>query len=160
MAEYDLSRLIILLVADNSYIRKVLRSILKGLGVENISTAVNGEDAIDHLKAMKAGGRPGPDMIISDLIMSPINRLLLGRWVRSATESPNRMVSFIMMSGADEEDYVNAAHDLGMTEFLAKPFSVTSIYERILEVIDYPRQFVTTQKYFGPDRRRKESLKR
>lgn len=42
-----------------------------------------------------------------------------------------------------------------MTEFLAKPFSVTSVYERILEVIDYPRQFVTTQKYFSPDRRRR-----
>ena len=100
MAEYDLSRLTILLVEDNSYIRNVLANIFRGLGVENISTAVDGETAINHLKAMSADGRPGPDIIISDLVMSPINGLLLVRWVRSAKESPNRMVPFIMMSGA------------------------------------------------------------
>ncbi len=156
MTEYDLSRLGILLVEDNSYIRNVLAKILRGLGVESISTAVNGEDAIDHLKAMNAGGRPGPDIIVSDLVMAPINGLLLVRWVRSAKDSPNRMAPFIMISGAADEEYVNAARNLGMTEFMAKPFSVTTIYERIFEVIDYPRQFVTTQNYFGPERRRHE----
>ena len=43
-----------------------------------------------------------------------------------------------------------------MTEFLAKPFSVHSVYKRVLEVIDYPRQFIATHSYFGPDRRRKD----
>ena len=61
---------------------------------------------------------------------------------------------FIMLSGAADNEYVHAARDLGTTEFLAKPFSAETVSKRILEVINHPRQFVTTESYFGPDRRR------
>ncbi|MEQ9448960.1 MAG: response regulator, partial [Rhodospirillaceae bacterium] len=37
---------------------------------------------------------------------------------------------------------------------MAKPFSVDNIYKVLQRIIDAPRQFVTTQTYFGPDRRR------
>lgn len=155
MTEYDLSRFGVLLVEDNQYVRNTLEDLLRHFKFGRIATAENGQDAIDYLKSMKMGHSVGPDMIISDLVMAPINGLLLLRWVRAAKESPNRMVPFVMLSGAADVEYVNSSRELGVTEFLAKPFSATSVYERVLEVIDYPRQFVTTQKYFGPDRRRK-----
>ena len=66
------------------------------------------------------------------------------------------MVPFIMLSGAADQDYVASARDLGATEFLAKPFSGETVYKKLLEVIDFPRQFVMTQNYFGPDRRRRK----
>lgn len=155
LSEYDFSRCSLLLVEDNLYVRNTLEDLLRHFQFGRISTAENGEDAIDYLKSMKVTQNPGPDLIVSDLVMTPINGLLLLRWTRTAKESPNRMVPFVMLSGAADREYVNSSRDLGVTEFLAKPFSATSIYERILEVIDYPRQFVTTQKFFGPDRRRK-----
>jgi len=97
-----------------------------------------------------------PDIIVSDLVMSPINGLLFLRWMRTSKDSPNKMIPFIMLSGAADEGYVHSARDLGATEFLAKPFSATSVYVHLLKVIEQPRQFVTTTKYFGPDRRRKK----
>jgi len=138
------------------FVRNTFEDMLRHFEFDKIATAENGEDAIDYLKLMKSADNPGPDIIISDLVMAPINGLLLTRWVRSAKECPNRMVPFILISGAADREYVHSARDLGVTEFIAKPFSVTSVYERVLEVIDYPRQFVTTQKYFGPDRRRRK----
>ena len=156
VAEYDLSRCSVFLVEDNIYVRNTLEDLLRNFQFARVSTAENGEEAIDYLKSMKQAGNPGPDLIISDLVMQPINGLLLLRWSRTSKDSPNRMAPFVMVSGAADREYVNSARDLGVTEFIAKPFSATSVYERILEVIDYPRQFVTTQKYFGPDRRRKE----
>lgn len=156
MASYNLSRCNILLVEDNVFVRNTFEDMLRHFEFDKIATAENGEDAIDYLKLMKSVDNPGPDIIISDLVMAPINGLLLTRWVRSAKECPNRMVPFILISGAADREYVHSARDLGVTEFIAKPFSVTSVYERVLEVIDYPRQFVTTQKYFGPDRRRRK----
>lgn len=156
MASYNLSRCNVLLVEDNVFVRNTFEDMLRHFEFDKIATAENGEDAIDYLKLMKSVDNPGPDIIISDLVMAPINGLLLTRWVRSAKECPNRMVPFILISGAADREYVHSARDLGVTEFIAKPFSVTSVYERVLEVIDYPRQFVTTQKYFGPDRRRKK----
>jgi hypothetical protein len=41
-----------------------------------------------------------------------------------------------------------------VTEFLAKPISAKSLYERILNVVANPRPFIKTKSYFGPDRRR------
>ena len=157
MATYNFSRCNVFLVEDHIYVRNTFEDLLRHFQFERVSVAENGEAAIDYLKTMKQAGNAGPDIIISDLVMSPINGLPLLRWTRTAKESPNRMVPFVMLSGAADRDYVASARDLGVTEFIAKPFSAASVYEHILQVIDFPRQFVTTQRYFGPDRRRRES---
>ena len=157
MATYNFSRCSVFLVEDNVYVRNTFEDLLRYFQFERVSSAENGEAAIDYLKTMKQAGNAGPDIIISDLVMSPINGLLLLRWTRTAKESPNRMVPFVMLSGAVDREYVASARDLGVTEFIAKPFSATSVYGHILQIVDYPRQFVTTQKYFGPDRRRREA---
>ena len=155
MAQYDFQRCNVLLVEDNDYIRTTFEDMLRHFQFGRVATAKNGEEAIDYLRTMGTGAL-GLDMVFSDLVMTPINGLLLLRWLRAAKDSPNRMMPFMMVSGAADQNYVNSARDLGVTEFIAKPFSVTSVYERILEVIDYPRQFITTQNYFGPDRRRRK----
>jgi len=154
LAVYNLSRVNILLVEDNVFVRNTIEDLLRQFQFGQVSIASSGEDAIEYLKTMNMAAQFGPDIIISDLVMSPINGMLLLRWVRSAKDSPNKMAPFIMLSGAADEAYVSSSRDLGVTEFLAKPFSAESVYGRILEIIDYPRQFVTTQRYFGPDRRR------
>jgi DNA-binding response OmpR family regulator len=161
LAVYNLELLTVLIVEDNIYIRNVVENLLRTFRVGEVITAVNGEDAIEALKmsssVARQGAGKGPDIIISDLLMSPINGMLFLRWLRGAAESPNRFVPFIMLSGAADNDYVTASRDLGTTEFLAKPFSAQSVYRRLLEVIDRPRQFIATSAYFGPDRRRRES---
>jgi len=154
VAEYDFQRCNVLLVEDNAYIRTTFEDMLRHFKFGQVATAANGEEAIDYLRTMGAGSM-SLDMVFSDLVMTPINGLLLLRWIRAAKDSPNRMLPVMMISGAADQGYVNSARDLGVTEFIAKPFSVTSVYERILKVVDYPRKFITTQNYFGPDRRRR-----
>lgn len=154
MSELHLERFSILLVEDNDFVRHTLEDLLRYFKIEQIKMARNGEEAISVLKQMKRSQHPGPDIIISDLIMSPINGQLLLRWVRTSKESPNRFVPFIMVSGAADREYVASVRDLGVSEFLAKPFSVNSVYEHIAHVIHRPRPFIATQEYFGPDRRR------
>lgn len=158
MAVYDLERCSVYLVEDNAYIRNILQGLMRRVKFGRVTTANNGAEAIEYFKELHKqplGRPPTFDLVISDLVMTPINGLLFLRWIRTAKESPNRFIPFVMLSGAADEDYVSAARDLGVTEFLAKPFSVESVYRKVLEVIDYPRQFVTTQSYFGPDRRRR-----
>jgi CheY-like chemotaxis protein len=158
LAIYDFERCSVYLLEDNSYIRKVVESLLHGIKFGRVSSAPDGAEAIEFFRALQAGARlgggPAFDVVISDLVMAPINGLLFLRWLRTAKGSPNRFIPFIMLSGAADAKHVNAARDLGVTEFLSKPFSVTPVYKKILEVIDCPRQFVATQSYFGPDRRR------
>ena len=154
MTQYDLSRCSILLVDDDINVRKALKTLLFNFKFGQIETANNGEDAIEYLKLMKQDYHPGPDLIISNLVMAPIDGLMLLRWIRWSKDCPNRMVPFLMISGATSRDNVSSSRDLGANEFIASPFSPTSIYGQILKIIDYPRQFVSAQSYFGPDRRR------
>ena len=156
MEAFDLSRLGIFLVEDNSYIRVTLENVLRQFQFGRINSVNDGQKAVEFMKKLGSGNVSTPDIIISDLVMAPINGLLFLRWVRTSKDSINRMIPFIMLSGAADETYVNSARDLGVTEFLAKPFSGASIYKHIVKVIENPRQFITTTEYFGPDRRRKK----
>ena len=56
------------------------------------------------------------------------------------------------------EKRVRMARDSGVTEFLKKPFTAESLYKRIEEIIERPRQFVRADSYIGPDRRRNKKL--
>lgn len=158
MAVYDFYRLDVTVVEDNLYVRSILEGLLRHFKIQNITSFANGAEAIEYFKARRddpmANGSI-PDFVIADLVMVPINGLLFLRWLRTAKESPNRFVPFIMLSGAADEQYVSAARDHGADEFLAKPFSAATVYRRILEIVDFPRQIVATQSYFGPDRRRR-----
>lgn len=157
MGVYNLERLTFLLVDDNRFVLKILQDVLKILGAGQVITAENGVEAIEFLSAQQGPYGCPVDMVISDLIMAPIDGHLLFKWIRQGKESPNRFLPFIMMSGAADTDSVEKARDGGANEFLAKPFSAQSVSDRVLEVIDYPRQFVATREYFGPDRHRRVS---
>ena len=159
MAVYDLSRIRILLVEDNRFVRNMFRDTLTHFRVGHVEVASNGAEAVEMLKVpggQMIPGLPTADIVISDLVMAPIDGLLLLRWLRSSKDSPNRFMPFIMLSGAADSNYVSQARDLGTTEFLAKPFAIETVYKHILEVIDYPRPFITSREYFGPDRRRRD----
>lgn len=155
--EYNFQHLNILLVEDNQYVRRILESVLQQLTVGGVTTAKNGVDAIERLKSEGAGVSGGSrfDIVISDMMMAPIDGMLLLKWIRESKESPNRFMPFIMMSGAADDINVQKARDQGINEFLAKPFSAASVCERVLQLIDQPRQFVATTNYFGPDRHRR-----
>lgn len=94
------------------------------------------------------------DLVISDYALETLNGVELAELVRGAEDSPNRYVPIIMVSAYTEKWRIEAARDAGVTEFLAKPLCAQDLYGRLLEVIERPRKFVRTPRYFGPDRRR------
>lgn len=159
MAVYDFERLNVLLIEDNGFIRRVFYELLKSIGIGRVEVLKNGAEAVERLRNVhdghKLSGVLDFDIVICDLLMAPVNGLLTLRWVRTAKDSPNRFLPFMMLSGAADKVNVGAARDLGTSDFLAKPFSATTVYKHLLEVIDYPRPFIATNTYFGPDRRRR-----
>ena len=59
------------------------------------------------------------------------------------------------MTGYSNRVRVEHARDEGITEFLAKPYTSRDLYNRIVQIIEKPRQFVKNKEFFGPDRRRR-----
>jgi CheY-like chemotaxis protein len=147
------------LVEDNNYMRSMLAIILKALGVENVKLATHGGEAIEVLKLMQLdpqrAGLMSVDMILSNWEMSPVDGLILLRWVRRHKESPDRFIPFVMVTGYADKHKVAESRDLGVTEMLAKPYSLDNVAERLMQVVEKPRQFVHTSTYFGPGRRRR-----
>jgi two-component system chemotaxis response regulator CheY len=62
----------------------------------------------------------------------------------------------IMMTGYSDKVRVEEARDVGVTEFLAKPFTAQDLYARIEKLIEKPRRFVEAEAFFGPERRRRK----
>lgn len=61
----------------------------------------------------------------------------------------------VLITGYSAWSRVEEARDAGVTEFLVKPFTANDLAKRIAHVINKPRDFIETQDFFGPDRRRR-----
>lgn len=147
-ARYVLDNINILVIDDNKHMANLVTEILHALGAKNTRQAGDAALAFQELKHFSA------DVIIVDWHMEPLDGLDFVRLVRTAKDSPNLYVPIIMLSGYTEYQRITEARDAGINEFLAKPISAKSIYQRIANIIDNPRPFIRTKHYFGPDRRR------
>lgn len=157
---YDLSRLNVLVVDDCEFSKRTVCNVLRILKVGKLMTAKDGSEAIEVIKesveSSAVRGQSNIDIIITDWLMDPVNGAMLLRWVRRSKESPNRFMPVLALSGAVDQANIAEARDLGVTEFIAKPFSITSVAKRLVAVIEQPRQYVFNGSYFGPDRRRRK----
>lgn len=147
----NFKKLSVLVVEDLKPMRELLAAVLKDLGVGHISTANDGEEGFRAVRTHN------PDILITDWEMNPVNGLELTRRVRLSPMSPNRLLPVIMMTGYTSPHRVTAARDVGITEFLAKPFTAEGLIQRIAHIINKPRDVVEAPAFFGPDRRRRDN---
>jgi len=148
---YNFRDLSVLVVEDSKPMMELTRSILDTFGIGTITTAENGNEGFHKFCTIK------PDIVIADWMMKPINGIELAKKIRTNSNSPNPYVPYILMTGFSEKARVEQARDVGITEFLVKPFTVRDLYKRIELIIERPRQFVRSGNFFGPDRRRRKS---
>jgi CheY-like chemotaxis protein len=145
---YQFHGIKILLIEDNQPMLDLAKSILSTFGVGMVYTAKNGEQGFKTFK------ETNPDLVIADWMMKPMDGISLTRLIRNDPKSPNQFIPVILMTGFSEKRRVLQARDAGVTEFLVKPFNARDLYRRIVQVIERPRQFVRSDDFFGPDRRR------
>lgn len=145
-------RISVLVVEDNLPMLDITKSLLLTFGVGQVHTAHNGEMGFENFCTHK------PDIVIADWMMKPMDGISFTRKIRNDPHSVNPYVPVILMTGFSERRRVLQARDAGVTEFLVKPFNARDLYKRLAQVIERPRQFVRSDDFFGPDRRRKSEL--
>ncbi|GAB4126259.1 MAG: response regulator [Rhodothalassiaceae bacterium] len=159
MTDYDFERISILVVEDSLFLRSLLINSLRILGVGRVYAVDHGGEAIHFLQKVKtdpmAVGCQQIDIVMTNWQMSPVDGMMLLRWIRRHKDSPDRFVPVIMISAYSEPKRVEEARELGVTEFLTKPFTIQAIGAKLVSIIERQRQFVHTKDYFGPDRRRR-----
>lgn len=150
MSNPSISDLCILIVDDNDHMRRLLRSILESLGIRSIRDAENGMAALNDSRVNL------PDVIITDMMMGPVDGLEFSRMLRDDPTHPATHVPVMMITGFAEKHHVEAARDAGVTEFLAKPVTVDAVNARLRSVVENPREFIRSKSFVGHDRRRRQ----
>lgn len=145
---YQFHNINVLIVEDNEPMLRLTKSLLETFGITNVDSARDGEEGF---REFCIGNH---DLVIADWMMKPMDGISLTRRIRNDPMSPNQFVPVILVTGFSEKRRVIQARDSGVTEFLVKPFNARDLYRRIAQIIERPRQFVRSEDFFGPDRRR------
>ncbi len=148
MARNPFEHLSVLIVDDNGHMRQIIETALRAWGIGNIHMAADGAEGLNVLRTIAI------DFVLTDLNMGVLDGFDFVRMVRTADDSPNPYVPIIVISATTDLQTVTQARDAGMTEFLAKPVTPRTLYDRLVSIIQRPRPFIRSKKYFGPDRRR------
>ena len=141
----------VLVVDDSAYMRHLLLGLLHALEVGEVFLAANGEEGLDLYQ------RHVPDVVITDAAMEPGDGFELVKTLRAINSAELSTAPIIMVSGHTDVDSIERARDAGITSFLSKPISATSLYKRLAEAVCHPRAFIDTPTYRGPDRRRRDT---
>lgn len=145
------NNLSILVAEDNKAMLSLIRAVLNTLEFQDIHTASNGEDAWRIFQLQK------PDIVLTDWEMDGMTGIELIRKIRRDPDSSNRMVPVVILTGYALPERIIEARDAGVTEFLVKPFMAKELANRLAHVINKPRDFIETDTFVGPDRRRRET---
>jgi CheY-like chemotaxis protein len=140
--------LCVLVVDDNQYMRKMIRNLLVNCGIKDIYEAADGIAALDSIRTV------APDAVVLDWEMPLLSGPELVRIVRSPGVFPMPDVPIIMLTGHCERWRVVEAVRLGVNEFLTKPVSAKSLYDRLVAITLQPRPIIQNGDYYGPEPRK------
>ena len=136
------------LLDDSSHMLSILRTILQGFGITDVAETRDAASAFETVRDHK------PDFAIVDLHLDDLSGIEFTQLIRTAPDSPDRMLPIIMVTAYSERRQVKEAINVGVNEFLVKPIRPIDLFNRVRMIIEKPRPFVNAPGYFGPDRRR------
>ena len=96
------------------------------LGFTICATAVNGEEALEKILALK------PDLCLMDIKMPVMDGLTAARTIRALPKADAASVPIVAMTADAFAEDVAAAKQAGMDDHIAKPIDVAQLY-RLME---------------------------
>ena len=138
----------VLVVDDDQYMRKVVRTMLAAIGVRQVYEACDGISGLDAIRQRM------PDIVIVDWEMPMIDGAQFIRMVRTPGEFPAPDVPIIVLTGHGDRWRVVEAARVGAHEYLLKPVSTKALRDRIVSILGRPRPTVRLESYYGPAPRR------
>lgn len=116
-----------LVVDDSQIMRRIIISILKKCGVEDIAEVSNGQEAIDILARSTDIG-----LVLMDWNMPVMNGIEALQQIRAT----NKRLPIVMVTTQSEEAKVVEAIRAGANGYLLKPFNPQDLQERLKRHIE------------------------
>ena len=125
MADLD-KNMKILVVDDFATMRKIVRNILRQIGLNNVTEADDGATALPILQSQSF------DLIISDWNMPKMNGLDLLKAVRADPQF--KSTPFLMVTAEALKENIIAATQAGVSNYIVKPFNAATLEEKIKKI--------------------------
>jgi len=119
----DLSSITVLIVEDEANVRFTIRAMLQEMGIEAVSEATGGQQALSVLEANPNAYR----LILCDWNMPGMKGIDFLREVRKT----NPLISFVMITARADETSILEAKDANVTAYIRKPFSSNELKSKI-----------------------------
>ena len=138
----------VLVAEDDPIMLRLIRDLLGIVGFDDITIVKDGKTAIKEILAHNY------DIVFCDWKMPELDGIEFTRAVRRLPYYEKCGIPIIMITGKTTMQDVALARDAGINEYLAKPFNLKVMSEKVKAVIENPRKYVMSDTYSGPDRRR------
>lgn len=119
----------VLVIEDNPNLRKVLVTIVRKIGFAEVSEADDGYPAWDLIQ------KGGIQLILADWSMPGLSGLDLLKLMRKASP-PTCDIPFLMITALDTKEAITEAAQTGVDGYVIKPFSISTIAEKIKEAVE------------------------
>lgn len=113
----------VLIVDDFSTMRRIVRNILRQLGLNNVVEADDGTTAWDILNRDKI------DFIVSDWNMPKMTGIELLRKVRSSEQFAE--IPFLMVTAEAQQENIIEAVQAKVSNYIVKPFTADTMKQKI-----------------------------
>jgi two-component system chemotaxis response regulator CheY len=113
----------ILIVDDFATMRQIVKKSLRQLGFDNITEAVDGNDALNKLKADEY------KFIVSDWNMPNMMGIDLLKAIRS--DDKLKQLPFLMVTAEAQKENIIEAAKAGVSQYIIKPFTVDALQQKI-----------------------------
>lgn len=127
LEHFDIADLQVLIVDDSELSRKYISRILSDVGIENISLANDGKQALDMFN------RHYFDLIVTDFNMPEMDGLQLVKHIRASEE--HRNIPILMVTSEQNQNRLAAVEKAGVSAVLDKPFEPGSIRNLIVRLL-------------------------
>jgi CheY-like chemotaxis protein len=124
----NFSLLSFLIVDDQPFSRRLVRSMLQGFGSREVYESANGVEAYELARAAM------PSMIITDLVMPIFDGMRFIKMVKEP-QSPAYNIPIVVLSGYLTKAAALTVKDAGAEELLVKPVSPKALYEHIARIV-------------------------
>jgi len=129
----NFSLLSFLIVDDQPFSRRLVRSMLQGFGSREVYESSNGVEAFELARTAT------PSIIITDLVMPIFDGMRFIKMVKEP-QSPARNIPVIVLSGYLTKPATLTVKDAGADELLVKPVSPKALYEHIARIVSRQKQ--------------------
>ena len=111
----------VLIVDDAMFMRKLIRDALEPIGFEVVGEAADGITAVERFRELR------PDLTTLDIVMPKADGLAALSGIRQI----DAKAKVIMVTAVDQRDSMLRALQLGVSDFIVKPFDADRIVSAV-----------------------------